>query len=60
MLERGAGMSKILALLLIAAMVLHLIKPIGLPGLRQRGDFWKIALFALIAFGVIVLLSHGG
>lgn len=53
-------MSKILALLLIAAMVLHLIKPIGLPGLRQRGDFWKIALFALVAFGVVALASHGG
>ena len=42
-------MSKIcIALLLIAAMAVQIIKPLGLPGLKKRMDFWKIALvFAL-------------
>ena len=40
-------MSKAIALVLLAAMVAHLIRPYGLPGLRRRGDFWKIAVLAL-------------
>ncbi|MBD9448441.1 MULTISPECIES: hypothetical protein [Rhizobium] len=42
-------MTKLIALLLILAMAIQLIKPLGVPGLRRRMDFWKIAL---IAFGV--------
>jgi len=52
-------MSKILALLLVAMMGLHVVKPLGLPGLRDRRDFWKIALFGLVAFSLVVLISHG-
>lgn len=51
-------MSKALALILLAAMVVHLIKPLGLPGLRKRGDVWKIAVAALAMFGLTVALSH--
>jgi uncharacterized membrane protein len=42
-------MTKLIALLLILAMLVHIIRPLGLPGLRKRGDFWKIAAFAFIA-----------
>jgi ABC-type branched-subunit amino acid transport system permease subunit len=42
-------MTKLIGLLLILAMAVHLIKPMGLPGLRRRGDFWKIAV---AAFGI--------
>lgn len=51
-------MSKALALVIVAMMVVHLIRPLGFPGLRQRRDVWKIALAALGAIGVTVLLSH--
>ena len=40
-------MSKVLPLLLLAAMALHLLRPLGLPGLRRRRDFWKIAVGAI-------------
>ncbi|MCY0148241.1 hypothetical protein OEG84_11085 [Hoeflea sp. G2-23] len=40
---------KILVILVLVAMVLHLIKPFGLPGLRQRKDAWKIALILIAA-----------
>ncbi|MCO5161925.1 MAG: hypothetical protein M9939_12355 [Mesorhizobium sp.] len=52
-------MSKALALIILAMMVLHLIRPFGLPGLRLRRDVWKIAVMALVALGATVLLSHG-
>ncbi|MEX6504883.1 hypothetical protein [Jiella sp. M17.18] len=49
-------MSKLFSALFILLMVAHLIRPFGLPGLRRRGDFWKIALFALVVFGITAVL----
>lgn len=49
-------MTKVLSALLIIAMIVQLIRPLGLPGLRKRGDFWKIAVFALVVFGLTVLI----
>ncbi|WP_314086287.1 hypothetical protein [Shinella sp. M31] len=49
-------MSKILPVLLLAAMLLHLIRPIGLPGLRRRADFWKIAVGAIALMMLTVLI----
>lgn len=48
-------MTKLIALLLILAMVVHVIKPLGVPGLRKRADFWKIALFAFAIWAVALL-----
>ncbi|MBA8878168.1 hypothetical protein [Phyllobacterium myrsinacearum] len=53
-------MTKVLPLLLILMMVLHLIKPLGWPGMKKRSDFWKIAAGAIFAMMVIVMLSHSG
>lgn len=47
-------MTKIIALLLILAMLVHIVKPLGLPGLRRRADFWKIAVFA---FAITMFVS---
>ena len=52
-------MSKILALVIIGMMVVQIIKPLGLPGLRQRRDFWKLAVAAMVAISLTVLVSHG-
>ena len=51
-------MTRLLSILIIAMMALHLIKPLGLPGLRRRSDFWKLAVAALIAVSLTVLLRH--
>ena len=51
-------MTKALAYVILAAMAVQLIKPLGLPGLRQRRDFWKLAVLALAAIALTVLLSH--
>jgi hypothetical protein len=52
-------MSKALAFVIIAMMGIQLIKPLGLPGLRQRRDFWKLAVVAMVLISLTVLLSHG-
>ncbi|PTM94387.1 hypothetical protein [Mycoplana dimorpha] len=49
-------MSKVLPLLLLLAMLLHLLRPLGLPGLRRRRDFWKIAVGAIALMMVTVLV----
>ncbi|MBE7202869.1 MAG: hypothetical protein INR70_34435 [Parafilimonas terrae] len=51
-------MTKLISILLIAAMAVQIIKPLGLPGLRQRRDFWKIALFAMAALALTVALRE--
>lgn len=47
-------MGKAAAIFLGLAMIAHLIRPFGLPGLKKRSDAWKIALFALFAMVVLV------
>ncbi|MEX0954182.1 MAG: hypothetical protein WDZ83_03095 [Rhizobiaceae bacterium] len=49
-------MSKVISLLLLALMVVHIIRPLGLPGLRKRGDFWKIAVVAIAVMMLTVLV----
>lgn len=48
-------MLKILALIVILLMGLHLIRPFGLPGLKRRGDVWKIGLFLVAAMTFTIL-----
>jgi hypothetical protein len=55
----NGAMSKALSLVIIGIMLIQIIKPLDLPGLRQRRDFWKLALIALGAIGATVVLSHG-
>ena len=57
-------MTKILAFVIIAMMVIQIIKPLGLPGLRQRRDFWKLAVLAMAAISLAAVIgvpheSHG-
>lgn len=52
-------MSKILALVIMGIMVIQIIKPLGLPGLKHRRDAWKLAVAALAAISLTVLISHG-
>ena len=50
-------MSKAIVLVLLLAMIAHIIRPLGLPGLKKRGDFWKIAVFAFFALMVVIVLQ---
>jgi len=49
-------MTKAISLILAAAMVVQLIRPLGLPGLRTRADAWKIAVFALALVALVAAL----
>jgi hypothetical protein len=37
----------------VLLMALHLIRPLGIPGLRRRRDFWKIG----VAMAVAIVLT---
>lgn len=52
-------MTKILSLLIVCLMLVQIIKPLGLPGLHRRSDFWKLAVLALGLVVVTAGLSHG-
>lgn len=54
----NGGMTKLLSIMIVLMMAVHIIKPLGLPGLRQRRDFWKLALVALGAISLTVVLNH--
>ncbi len=54
------GMSKILSLVIVGLMIVQIIRPLGLPGLKRRADFWKLAVVALGLIVVTAGLSHGG
>lgn len=49
-------MAKAILLVLLLAMIVQIIRPLGLPGLRRRGDFWKIALVAFVVMMLTVLI----
>lgn len=51
-------MTKILSLVIIGLMIIQIIKPLGLPGLKRRADFWKLAVVALALIVVTAGLSH--
>lgn len=48
-------MSKAIGVLLLLAMLVHIIRPLGLPGLRRRADCWKIALAAFALWALVLL-----
>ncbi|MEM0906121.1 MAG: hypothetical protein AAGJ94_02070 [Pseudomonadota bacterium] len=47
-------MTKIIALIVLCAMVAHLIRPFGWPGLTKRSDAWKLAAVAL---GLLIVVT---
>jgi hypothetical protein len=49
-------LAKVISLLLLAAMVIQIIKPLGLPGLKRRADFWKIAVIPIVVMMVTTLI----
>jgi hypothetical protein len=51
-------MSKLIGLLLILAMGVHIIRPLGLPGLKRRGDFWRIAVGAFAIWSIALVFRE--
>ncbi len=47
-------MTKAISFLIVLAMAVQIIRPIGLPGLKKRSDAWKLAV---AAFAVILLVA---
>jgi hypothetical protein len=49
-------MTKAIGLFLLLAMAIQIIRPLGLPGLKKRGDCWKIAVAAVVIWSATLLL----
>lgn len=39
-------------------MVGQIIRPLGLPGLKRRGDFWKLAVLAIAIWMLVILMRE--
>ena len=52
-------MTKLVSFLIVAAMGVQLIKPLGLPGLHRRADAWKLALAGLALFALVAVTKGG-
>ena len=53
---RDSSMTKVIGLLLVLAMMVQVIRPLGLPGLKKRSDFWKIAVIAFAIWSITLLI----
>ncbi len=49
-------MGKAVALFMALATFVHIIKPLGIPGLKKRSDAWKIAVFGLFLMVLLVAI----
>ena len=49
-------MTKAFSFLIILAMAVQVIRPLGLPGLRKRADAWKLAAAALAVFALVAAM----
>ena len=49
-------MVRAFTLLIVVAMAVQVIRPLGLPGLRKRSDAWKLIVVALAAITVVSVL----
>ncbi|MCF3935884.1 hypothetical protein L1787_21065 [Acuticoccus sp. M5D2P5] len=49
-------MTKIISVIVVLAMAAHLIRPLGLPGLKRRSDVWKLAASAFVVIVLVVLV----
>ena len=47
-------MTKAFALIIGCLILVHLIRPVGLPGLRKRSDAWKLAVIAIAVIALTV------
>ena len=41
-------MTRALSLILVLVMLIQVIRPLGLPGLKRRADAWKLGVFAFL------------
>lgn len=53
-------MTKIISFVVLLAMVAHIIRPFGIPGLRKRKDAWRLALVAMGLILITVLIRPEG
>ncbi len=56
--KTNGAMTKIISVLLVLVMVIQIVKPLNVPGLRKRMDFWKLAVLAFAIWTAALLLRE--
>ncbi|MCX8996793.1 hypothetical protein NOF55_06715 [Rhizobiaceae bacterium BDR2-2] len=49
-------MTKAIGLFMLLVMVVQIIRPLGLPGLKRRSDFWKLAVATFAIWAATIVL----
>ena len=49
-------MTKVISIVVALAIVAHLIRPLGLPGLKRRADAWKLVILAFALIAAVILV----
>ena len=52
-------MLRVFSAFIIVAMAVHLVRPLGLPGLRKRADAWKLAVLATVVIAIVAFTKEG-
>ena len=55
----GILLLKLISVFVVMAMLVQIIKPLGLPGLRKRSDFWKLPLAGFAVIVIVTVLQFG-
>lgn len=50
-------MSTLFSVFVVLAMLVQIIKPLGVPGLRKRSDFWKLPLAGFVVLVAVTALQ---
>ena len=50
---------RVFSAFIIVAMAVHLVRPLGLPGLRKRSDAWKLAVLATVVIAIVAFTKEG-
>jgi hypothetical protein len=51
-------MIRLISMITTLVVIVQVIRPLGLPGLRKRADAWKLAVGALVIF-ILVAVTKG-
>lgn len=50
-------MAKLVSLFMTLIVIVQLLRPLGIPGLKRRADAWKIVIAAFVVVGLVASIK---